>query len=458
MSRTNGRTRRSVLALGTAVVAGGVAGCADGGTGSGDGNGDAGSGGTDSLLTHDQWGQGETALSYRTSDFYTPIEAESSQPAAAPALRTQHEAWAEAHPEYHIDVEYPAFGQWKDDLVLDLSQDDGPDGSTLDSSWVADFYEFLQPLNDSVDDIDDFFPFVRDVTMQDGDLLAGWKYTGCRCLYYRQDLIDQYGDGTPPRTWDDLIALGEDIADGAEITPFLFRSEPFDNLPYFWGQGGELVDDDGAPVLGEESNRRAMVNVLSFIRTLVDTGVTPQRVANIQDVEDLPREGRNDQLAMFIGNNDLIEREFKNVVEDDSWQRWQVAQIPMMEPDQFATGVGGWTEGAFVQGNDGKAAAMKDFISKFVEPDAMARYCAATNFLPTRESAYDSEFYGENAIEYQDTFRELLQDGVARPAVPIYSTIASEYGDAIERVVTGQAGPEDAVDRMIAAVNEEYDG
>jgi multiple sugar transport system substrate-binding protein len=159
---------------------------------------------------------------------------------------------------------------------------------------------------------------------------------------------------------------------------------------------------------------------------------------------------------MFIGNNDLIEREFKNVVEDDSWQRWQVAQIPMMEPDQFATGVGGWTEGAFVQGNDGRAAAMKDFISKFVEPDAMARYCAATNFLPTRESAYDSDLYGENAIEYQDTFRELLQDGVARPAVPIYTTIADEYGTAIQSVVTGQDDPESAVDTMINNVNEEY--
>jgi multiple sugar transport system substrate-binding protein len=409
-------------------------------------------------LTHDQWGQGETGLSYRTSDFYTPIEAESSQPAAAPALRTQHEEWAEAHPEYRIDVEYPAFDQWKDDLVLDLSQGEGPDGSTLDSSWVADFYEFLQPLNDHVDDVDDFFPFVRNVTMQDGDLLAGWKYTGCRCLYYRQDLIDRYGDGTPPRTWDDLIGLGEDIADGEEVTPFMFRSEPLDNLPYFWGQGGELVDDDGAPVLGEDSNRQAMVNVLSFISELVDTGVTPQRVANIEDVEDLPREGRNDQLAMFIGNNDLIEREFKNVVEDDSWQRWQVAQIPMMEPDQFATGVGGWTEGAFIEADADGSDAMKDFISKFVDPDAMARYCAATNFLPTRESAYDSEFYGDDAIEYQDTFRELLQDGVARPAVPIYSTIASEYGDAIERVVTGQAPPEEAVDRMITAVTEEYEG
>jgi len=439
-------TRRKVLLAGSVAIAGGLAGC------SGDGDSDE----SDPLLTHERWGRGDTDLSYWTSDFYTPIEGESSQPAAAPALETQHSEWAENHPEYHLDVTYPAFGQWRDDLLTRASEGNAPDGSTIDSSWVADFYEFLAPLNDHVDNIDDFFPFIRNATVRDGDLLAAWKYTGCRCLYYRQDLVDRYGDGDPPRTWEDVLGLGQDIADGEGITPFMFRSEPFDNLPYFWGQGGELVDDEGAPVLDEDANRTAMVNVLSFIDDLVESGVTPQRVANIEDVEDLPREGRNDQLAMFIGNNDLIEREFKNVVEDDSWQRWQVAQIPMMEPDQFATGVGGWTEGAFVQGNDGKAAAMKDFISKFVEPDAMARYCAATNFLPTRESAYDSDLYGENAIEYQDTFRELLQDGVARPAVPIYTTIADEYGTAIQSVVTGQDDPESAVDTMINNVNEEY--
>jgi multiple sugar transport system substrate-binding protein len=445
-------TRRKILLASGGAIAGVLAGCG--------GNSDGGTqfDESDPLLTHDRWGKGGTALTYRTSDFYTPIEAESSQPAAAPALHAQHEEWAETHPDYRIDVEYPAFGQWKDDLILDASEGNAPDGSTVDSSWVADFYEYLAPLNDQVNDVDDFFPFVRETTVRDGDLLAAWKYTGCRCLYYRQDLIDRYGDGDPPRTWEDLIGLGQDIADGEDITPFMFRSEPFDNLPYFWGQGGELVDDEGAPVLGEDGNRTAMVNVLSFISDLVESGVTPQRVANIEDVEDLPREGRNDQLAMFIGNNDLIEREFKNVVEDDSWQRWQVAHIPMMEPDQFATGVGGWTEGAFIEGDGDDAAAMTDFIAKFVDPDAMARYCAATNFLPTRESAYESDLYGDNAIEYQETFRELLQDGVARPAVPIYSTIANEYRNTIEAVVTGQDSPEAAVDGMITAVNEQYDG
>lgn len=441
-------TRRKVLLGCGAAITGGLAGCSE----------DEQFDESDPLLTHERWGKGETVLSYWTSDFYTPIEGESSQPAAAPALEAQHEEWAENHPDYRIDVTYPAFDQWRDDLVTRASEENAPDGSTIDSFWVPDFYEYLQPLNDYVEDVDDFFPFVRETAMRDGDLLAAWKYTGCRCLYYRQDLIDQYGDGSPPRTWEDMLGLGQDIADGEDIAPFLFRSAPFDNLPYFWGQGGELVDEEGAPVLDQDGNRTAMANVLTYLRDLVDAGVTPQRVANISDVEDLSREGRNDQVAMFIGNNDQIERGFKNKVDGDRWQRWQVAQIPMMEPDQFATGVGGWTEGTFAEGDEGDAAAMKEFISKFVEPEAMGRYCESAALLPTRESLYeDDDLFGADTFTYQDKFREFLQDGVARPAFPIYTTIANEYENAIQSVVTGQSDPEAAVDRMIENVTEEYE-
>jgi multiple sugar transport system substrate-binding protein len=451
-------SRRDVL-LGTGVAAGAaLAGCTGRGGGSEFDE-------SDPLVTHERFGKGSTAISYQTSAFYTPIEAESSQPAAAPAIKTQHEAWAEAHPEYRIDVSYPAFDQWKNDLLTRASQGDAPGGSTLDSFWVPDFYSYLQPLNDYVDDVDDFFPFVRETATRDGDLLAAWKYTDCRCLYYRQDLIDQYADGSPPETWEDLLAVGSDIAEGEQLTPFLFQNGAFNNLPYFWSLGGELVDDQGAPVLGEDANRQAMIRTLSLFRELVDTGVTPQRVANIADVEALTREARNDQLAMFVGNNDQIERGIKNPVQenddipDDRWERWKVAKIPRAPDGEHATGVGGWTEGTFLEGDSGAAAAAKDFVGKFVEPEAMGRYCEAAGLLPTRESVFENEdYFAADTFTYQQQFREFLQDGVARPAFPIYSTIATEFETAISEVLTGQASPEAATDRLIGNVDDEYDG
>jgi multiple sugar transport system substrate-binding protein len=430
---------------------------------------------SDPLVTYDRIGKGSTELSYWTSRFYMPAQSgnnqpelspltgpfyrtlrqESAQPAATPALRAQHEEWARARPEYRVDITYPAPDRWRDDLLARASQGNAPDGATIDSVWAPEFYEYLQPLNDHVEDIDDFFPFVGETATQDGDFLAAWKYTGCGCLYYRQDLIDLYGDGDPPRTWEDVLGLGQDIADGEDITPFLFRGGAFDNLPYFWGQGGELVDD-GVPVIDRDGNREALVNTLSFLRDLVDTGVTPPEVATISSVGELARRGRNDQVAMFIGNNDQIERSFKNRIEGDRWKRWRVAHIPMMEPDQFATGVGGFAEGAFREGDDGDAAAVKQFISKFVEPASMGRYCESAALLPTRRSLYDDESLYNPDTPYQQQFRRFLEHGVARPSVPIYTTIADEYENAIESVLTGGIEPARAVDTMITNVTEAH--
>jgi multiple sugar transport system substrate-binding protein len=446
----NRATRRAVLGGSAAALATGLAGCTgDGGTQFAE---------SDPLVTHQRVGRGGERIEYWTSKFYSPSEAESSQPAAAPAIRAQHEAWAEAHPEYRIDLSYQAFDQWKSSLLTRASEGDAPPGSTLDSFWVPDFYSYLQPLNDYVDDVDDFFPFVRETATRDGDLLAAWKYTDCRCLYYRQDLVDRYGDGEAPRTWDDLVNVGGAIAEGEDIAGFMLLTEPFVNLPFFWGQGGELVDDEGTPVLGRDPNRQAMERTLAFVRRLVDEGVTPKRTANFEEYEAIAREARNDQIGMFVGGNWQIAKDFKNAVDDDSWRRWQVAPIPMREADQFATGVGGWTEGAFAQGDDGRAAALKDFVARHVDREAMGRYCEAAGLLPTRASVFDSEYYADDTFPYQSRFREFLEHGVARPAFPIYSTIATEFQNAIQAVITDQASPAAATDRLLSNVDAEYDG
>lgn len=449
--------RRTVVSAVGAGAITSLAGCQGGGSG----------GSVDEsapLISHERFGKGDTSLVYQTSTFYTPIEDQSDQPAAAPALKQQHEEWADNHPDYRIDVKYPAFGQWKNNLLTSAAEGNAPDGSTLDSKWVADFYEYLQPLNDYVDDIDDFFPFVRETAMRDGDLLAAWKYTGCRCLYYRQDVLDTYNNGDPPVTWEELLEVGQAIADGEEMDAFMFpSSSALANLPYFWSAGGELLDESGAPVLGADANRAALVDALAFIRDLVETGVTPQRVASVEEIEFLPREGRAGNLAMFVGNNDQIERNIKNPIEtddeipDDRWERWKVAKIPRPADGEHTTGVGGWTEGTFREGDDGAAAAMKSFIGKFAEPESMGRYCEAAALLPTRESVFDDDELYDPDTPYQDRFRAFLQDGVARPPRPIYSTIASEYVIAIENVVTGQASPESAAQTMITNVADEYD-
>ncbi|ERG88898.1 MAG: ABC-type sugar transport system, periplasmic component, partial [halophilic archaeon J07HX5] len=282
------KSRRELLAAGAGATAGLFAGCVelpglsvelrqfDG---------------SDPLVTYNRIGKGSTKLSYWTSRFYTPAKSgntqpelspltgpflrtlreQSAQPAATPTLRTQHEEWAREHPGYRIDISYPESADWKARLSTQP-----PDGSTINNPWITDLDDQLQPLDEYVSGVDDFFPFVRERTVQDGSMLAAWKYTDCRCLYYRQDLIDSYADGDPPRTWDELAAVGREIADKEGIDGFQFRPATSTTIPFFWGQGGQLIDATGEVVLSRPDNRQAMQRTLSFLRRLIETGASPE--------------------------------------------------------------------------------------------------------------------------------------------------------------------------------------
>jgi len=454
-------SRRTVLATGAGAVAGLLSGCVGGPVSVELRQFDD----SDPLVTYDRVGRGETALSYWTSRFYMPaesgnsqaelspltgpfyrtLEQESAQPAATPALRAQHEEWARANPEYRIGLSYRGLDGWKQALSTQP-----PDGSTLNNPWIPELYDGLQPLDGYVSDVDDFFPFVREATVHDGSLLAAWKYTDCRCLYYRQDLLDEYAGGDPPRTWEELLDVGSTIAEGEGIDGFQFRPATSTTVPFFWGQGGRLVDDSGEVVLASPENRQAMQRTLAFLRRLVEEGASPESTVGITEYETLARNARQGEVAMFVGGSWQIEKDFKNRIDGDSWQRWRVAEIPMRRADQHSTAVGGFAEGSFREGDTGGAAALKEFVAKFAEPASMGRYCEAAGQLPTRRSVFDDDdLYSPDAFPYQEQFREFLEHGRAPRPFPVYAAVSTAFEAAIRAVVSGQSTPGAAVDRMI---------
>ena len=90
----------------------------------------------------------------------------------------------------------------------------------------------------------------------------------------------------------------------------------------------------------------------------------------------------------------------------------------------------------------------------------MGRYCEAGSQLPTRESLFDDDdLYSDDTFKFQDTFRDILQNGIARPSAPIYSqAIEEEWVTAMERVFTQASTPEDAVETMLGNIADAYDG
>ena len=122
----------------------------------------------------------------------------------------------------------------------------------------------------------------------------------------------------------------------------------FDWFAFYWAQGGELVDADGAPAFYEGENRDKFLAALEFYDNLVESGAAPQRVATITNYDDITAAAAADTTAMFIGGNWQY-AQLQSTCRPNLAANWEVSELPGPTADQRATGTGGWTIASLVR-------------------------------------------------------------------------------------------------------------
>src|SRR5258708_1559650 len=91
---------------------------------------------------------------------------------------------------------------WRESLARGAS---GPDVYGLDVIWpgmLAEYFIDLKPYFNN--EISTHFPAIVASYTVHNKLVAMPYYGNIGLLYYRTDLLRQYGYGAPPRTWDEL--------------------------------------------------------------------------------------------------------------------------------------------------------------------------------------------------------------------------------------------------------------
>ena len=378
-----------------------------------------------------------------------------ARPTSARVFESIFDEWARAHPDVQLEFSVmPALELHKAKLMLAAAAGRLPDVASVDSFWMPLFLAdgSVQPMNPwwPAEDRADFLPFTID-TLSDasGNVYGLWHGTDCRLLYYRKDLVP-----TPPRTWDELLAVASRISKEKGIAGYLYNAgrweaAVFDHLPMFWAQGGELVDGAGRPVFGEPPHRQRMVNVLSFLRDTIKTGASPRSVLANNDYQQLSGAAIAGDAAMFLGGNWQV-RELVTALPPDQMDKWDIAPIPQKDAGTEATGTGGWVWVVFSKDPARQRAAV-EFL-RFVEsPANVARITEVTGHLPVRRSVYrDFAFFREG--RFYPRFGEMVAHGRARPAVAIYPAISEQLQLAVGYAVSGDKTPEQAVDDAWRAV------
>ena len=365
------------------------------------------------------------------------------------------EEYARTHPDVQIEVSVmPALEMHKAKLLLAAAAGRLPDIASVDSFWMPLFLARgdVQPLDPywPAEDRADFLPFTID-TLSDrqGHVYGMWHGTDCRVLYYRTDLVP-----TPPRSWDELLAVASRISREKHIAGYLYNAgrweaTVFDHLPMFWAQGGRLVDDEGRPIFGLPPNRDRMVKLMRFLRATIDSGASPSSVLANNDYQQLSSAAISGDVAMFLGGSWQL-RELEFALPPQEFAKWAIADIPQADPNTASTGTGGWVWVTFSRDPAKQKAATE--LLRFIEsPEHVARISIPTRQLPVRKSVYrDFPVFREN--KWYAQFGRMLINGRARPAVPIYPAISEQLQLAIGAVVSGAKSPEAAVDDAFRTV------
>ncbi|SHE82417.1 ABC-type glycerol-3-phosphate transport system, substrate-binding protein [Kaistia soli DSM 19436] len=337
-----------------------------------------------------------------------------------------------------------------------------PDVTIVDGQWIARLVQsnVLQPLDAVWPESDraDFHPAVIEAETIDGKPFGIMFQTGMRGLVYRPSMLASAGLTEFPATFDAFMAAGKTLKDkgiSAEMVPAKANEEPstMHMLSIFWGLGGKLVDEKGAPVFFEGDNGKYLADVYQMYRDMAAAGVMPASVTTMDENGLKPFFYGGETLAIGFSSSGVKQMwsEMPDLANDLA-----VAPYPMPEGEKPVTILGGFAY-ALTAKDPERAAAGWKFIQFMTSPKNMGEVNEVLGALPVRNSIWkDNTFFATNPMmqSYKRMYDGEMQ---TRPAVPIYNTISSAISAQLAGVISGQVKPVDAVAAARDAVMPEYE-
>lgn len=340
------------------------------------------------------------------------------------------------HPDVTVSVTAVPWEAAHDRIVNAIAGGEVPDVSQIGTGWVGDFAATggLEKTPDSIDP-GQFFEGAWDTTVVDGVSYGVPWYVETRLLYYRTDLAEEAGVTAPPANWDELKQLAEGmVGAGARYGLFLQPGgtgswQMF--LPFFWQQGGEILDEDGNFTLDSP----ACVDAMTYYNSFFEDGLTPREESDVP----VERQFADGDLGAFFSGPWMV-----GILADADAdpERWTVAQQPT---EQSGTSfVGGSNLGVFTE-SDNKAAAWA-FVEYASRPEVQAKWYETVSDLPAVPAAMDDPALAGD--ELLSAFSGQLEDAKAPPSTTNWEQIAAAIDSQIEQVTVGGAAPADACRAM----------
>lgn len=245
-------------------------------------------------------------------------------------------------------------------------------------------------------------------------------------LYYRKDLLEQYGF-RPPRNWKELVRQAREIV-GHErkmqpgLQGYSGQFKQYEGLvcnmmEFILSNGGRLVDPDSGAA--EVAGRRA-TEAVRFVRDELIGSVAPRGVLTYEEPE---------SLALFIQGKAVFMRNWpyawevsNNPEQSKVAGRVGVTQLPHFAGQKSFSALGGWQLG-ISRFSPHKEAAWT-FI-RFMTSRRIQKYLAVHGSrAPTRKALYEDPDVLKVNPQFRD-MKEVFLNAYPRPRNPFYPAISN---------------------------------
>lgn len=320
----------------------------------------------------------------------------------------------------------------------------------VDVIWPGDLAENLISLNEYVPQevLDQHFPAIVENNTVDGNLVAIPWYTDGGLLYYRTDLLEEYGFDGPPATWTELEEMATTImegeqADNPDFTGFVWQGNAYEGLTcdaLEWiasSNGGSIISPEGTITVYNDNAVEMVDRAAGWVGTISPSGVTGFDEEGARNVFQAGNAAfmRNWPYAYSLGGS-----------EDSAVAgNFDVAPLPTGDGGTAVATLGGWQLAVSRYSQNPEVSA--DVALFFASSEEQKTRAINGSYAPTIPALYEDP----EVLEAQPVFESLgavLDTAVARPSTvsaPQYNAVSQAFFNAVHSVLTGQDDAENAL-------------
>ncbi|MFW6266721.1 MAG: ABC transporter substrate-binding protein [Halanaerobium sp.] len=366
------------------------------------------------------------------------------------------EMFEEEHPDVKVDVyDTPDLSDDRKGLYLQYLEAESSkiDVFQVDVIWPGELAEHFLDLNEygAQEVEDEHFESIIENNTVDGELVAIPWFTDAGLLYYRTDLLEEYGYDGPPETWTELEEMSKKIQEGEreeneDFWGYVWQGNAYEGLTcnaLEWihsNDGGRILNDDREVTINNENAKEMVDMAAGWVGEISPPGVTGL-------VEESSRKVFEAGNAAFMRNwpyaYALAAEEGK-----ETEGKFDVAPLPAGEKGSSSAVLGGWNLAVNQYSEHPELAAE---LAMFMAGEEVQKLRAVEgSFNPTIKSLYEDEDVLEANPFFGDLY-EVFTNTVPRPSAEAgkdYSAVSERFFQAVHSVLDGESSAEEELEYM----------